>query len=138
MTTGKPSKLEDTSNVDWAPTVNMGHSNIKDTTKRTERDKRASKRALNPKQPSKKASKRPKVKHLDAEVVLISVQATNIETPPSCSGFLNEGNSDDLPLLSQDDPGKDFLSRIMFAELISNTCKLANFVNIMKIVVTYL
>lgn len=29
FTSGKPTNLYDTNNIDWAPTVNMGHSNIK-------------------------------------------------------------------------------------------------------------
>lgn len=55
---GQPSALEDTTNVDWAPTVNMGHSSIKDPTKGFHREKRAKTRAQNMLNKPSKAARR--------------------------------------------------------------------------------
>ncbi|PFX32996.1 hypothetical protein AWC38_SpisGene2096 [Stylophora pistillata] len=60
---GKPSDLYDKNNVDWAPTVNMGHSNIKDPAAAASRGSRAEKRAKISIQPvkNKRAKKKSEV-----------------------------------------------------------------------------
>ncbi|XP_020899873.1 uncharacterized protein LOC110238542 [Exaiptasia diaphana] len=106
---GKPATLEDKSNIDWAPTVNMGHSYIKKhSTKGAEREKRAAKRGLNALNPTKIVKRKVARREGEPEVVAAVSKSKSDDKNLLCSEFSSQGSTGqpEESFLFQDNLGK--------------------------------